>query len=105
MREFQIEAQRHPGRRDTHDVPCTAPQLTLERSLRRLATAVRIKDFGLDPGRFEHARKPPDPQGRGKKSVFTAVRIVRTDQEYLGQPRGYNDSGQPVLHNDPSPGF
>ena len=57
-------------------------QLALERPLRRLATAVRIEDLRLDAGRFEHARKPPDTQRRSEESVFAAVRIVRTDQQY-----------------------
>jgi len=85
VRKFQIESQRHPRGRDADDVPCATEQLALERELRRLATAVRIEDLGLDPCRFKHAGKPPDAERRSQKSEFAAVRIVRTDQQCEGE--------------------
>src|SRR6266404_5490789 len=97
VRKFQIESQRHPRGRDTHDVPWTAEELALERALRRLATAVRIEDLGLDSGRFEYPRKPPDTQRRSEEGIFTAMRIVGPDEQ---NPEWTWSHSEGLVHGD-----
>ncbi len=82
--QLEVEAQSHPRSGDADHVPRTGGQFSLQRFLRRADAAIRIEDSRFRAVGLQHACKPPDSQWRGEEGVLTAVRIVRTDQQYAG---------------------
>src|SRR5262249_32014761 len=81
MRQLEIEAQRHAGRRDADDVPLALQDLALQRAACGPGTAVRIEYLDGCACAFEHTREAPHPERRGKEGVFPAVRVVGSYQQ------------------------
>ena len=53
--------------------------------MRRLATAVRIEYFCLEPRRLQYPGEPPNAERGCEERIFTAVRIVWPDEQYRWQ--------------------